>query len=284
MGLLGHRSARRTWAGLGTAALLLLVGACGDDDAEETATTTEAPDEGDDETPSTSRATSTTRERATTSRPAGGDDEDVWAENATQHRGEDGERFTIDCPAGGTEYAIWGVETYTDDSSICTAAVHVGLITLEDGGEVEYEIAPGLTEYEAASANGILSNRYASYEGSFFFPDAPPGSGDFVMGDETWARNATEYRGDDGRRVTILCAPDGPLGAVWGTETYTDDSSICTAAVHAGLITPESGGAVNIRIGPGQESYRGSTANGVTSSDYGPFDGSFTFPDEQPSR
>ena len=70
----------------------------------------------------------------------------------------------------------------------------------------------------------------------------------------------------------------GPVGSVWGTGTYTDDSSICTAAVHAGVITPDDGGTVVIEIAPGQSSYQGSTAHGVTSNDYGEFGGSFRFP------
>ena len=66
---------------------------------------------------------------------------------------------------------------------------------------------------------------------------------------------------------------------MWGTDVYTDDSSVCSAAVHAGLITVEDGGKVVIEIAPAEEEYKGSDANGVESSDYGPWGGSFTFPD-----
>ena len=65
---------------------------------------------------------------------------------------------------------------------------------------------------------------------------------------------------------------------MWGTDTYTDDSSVCIAAVHAGLITEDEGGRVVIEIAPGEESYTGSEANGITSTDYGSWSGSFTFP------
>ena len=61
----------------------------------------------------------------------------------------------------------------------------------------------------------------------------------------------------------------------WGT--YTDDSSVCSAAVQAGLITLANGGNVTIEIQPGANSYTGSTKNGITSSDYGPWSGSNTF-------
>ena len=64
---------------------------------------------------------------------------------------------------------------------------------------------------------------------------------------------------------------------IWGTGIYTDDSSIGTAAVHAGLINFAAGGTVTILILPGQESYIGLTQNGVTSLDWDAYVGSFEF-------
>ena len=104
-------------------------------------------------------------------------------------------------------------------------------------------------------------------------------SGEVVEAEDvTWDLNASEYRGQDGTLVAFDCEAGGEIGSVWGTEVYTDDSSVCSAAVHAGLIDVEDGGRVIIRIAPGEESYEGSEANGVTSSEYGPWGGSFTFP------
>jgi hypothetical protein len=243
---------------------LLALSACGSDD--DTAATTTGP-------------AATNGDATTTTAPP--TEDDSWSANASEHRGENGERFTLECSAGGTAGSIWGVETYTDDSSICTAAVHVGLITLDDGGEVEYEITPGLDEYDGATGNGILSSRYPAYDGSFIFPDAPPGSGDFTRGSETWQRTALEYADEVGREVTIDCAPGGPFGSVWGTGTYTGDSSVCTAAVHAGLITVDDGGTVTFEVAAGADSYEGTTANGVESSSYPAFTSSFTFPEDQ---
>jgi LCCL domain len=220
------------------------------------------------------KAASTTTGSTASSAPPS---ENAWAVTATAHRGKNGERFTIDCTSSGSVRSVWGTETYTDDSSICTAAVHVGLITVVTGGKVEYEIAPGLDEYSGTLANGITTSHYLSFQGSFTFPAAPPGSGRFTVGPESWARAATIYRGQNGNSVPIECSPNGTRGGVWGTGTYTDDSSICTAAVHAGIITMETGGKVVIEIAPGQSSYQGSTANGIESTDYGQFAGSFTF-------
>lgn len=94
----------------------------------------------------------------------------------------------------------------------------------------------------------------------------------------TWALNAQEYQGQNGLLVAYDCTPDGSPTTVWGTEVYTDDSSVCSAAVHAGLITVADGGLVVIEITPGEESYVGSTANGITTNDYASWPGSFIFP------
>ena len=49
------------------------------------------------------------------------------------------------------------------------------------------------------------------------------------------------------------------------------------AAVHAGLISVQSGGIVTIKIRPGRSAYQGSIRNGVTSSSYGSWGASFVF-------
>jgi hypothetical protein len=64
---------------------------------------------------------------------------------------------------------------------------------------------------------------------------------------------------------------------VWGSDVYTDDSSICTAAVHAGLISFASGGTVTIEIRPGQASYGATSRYGVATSAYGNWHGSYVF-------
>lgn len=97
--------------------------------------------------------------------------------------------------------------------------------------------------------------------------------------DITWEQSpsALNLRGKNEQLLTYACSANGTLSSVWGTDVYTDDSSICSAAVHAGKVTLVKGGVVVIRIKPGQASYVGSTRNGVTSIDYGAWDGSFIF-------
>lgn len=91
-----------------------------------------------------------------------------------------------------------------------------------------------------------------------------------------WSTDASSFRGQDGTRHAFVCPPGGRADTVWGTNpSYTDDSSVCTAAVHAGAITFARGGRVVIQISQGLASYAGSTANGVETQEYGSWGGSF---------
>jgi hypothetical protein len=62
---------------------------------------------------------------------------------------------------------IWGNDVYTTVSSVCTAAVHAGVITLESGGEVTIEMKPGRSVYGSTTRNGITSNTYGEFSHSF---------------------------------------------------------------------------------------------------------------------
>ena len=62
-----------------------------------------------------------------------------------------------------------------------------------------------------------------------------------------------------------------------GGPTYADDSSVCTAAVNAGVLNPNTGGTVIIEIQPGLKAYVGSTRHGVTTHPYGAWGGSYVF-------
>ena len=64
-------------------------------------------------------------------------------------------------------------------------------------------------------------------------------------------------------------------GSVYGSEVYTDDSTLATAAVHAGVLKDGEMGIVKVTIVEGQNSYEGTTENEVTSNGYGQWHGSY---------
>ncbi len=76
-------------------------------------------------------------------------------------------------------------------------------------------------------------------------------------------------RGMNGSDYLFECPAGKPRpGSVIGSGPYTDASSICAAAVHAGTLRAERGGMVMIQILPGQPNYPGSVQNFVHGSDY----------------
>jgi hypothetical protein len=84
-------------------------------------------------------------------------------------------------------------------------------------------------------------------------------------------------RGMNGKTYLFHCPSGKPAPeSVTGSGVYTDASSICTAAAHAGAIDAQRGGMVRIQILQGEPGYRGSMQNFIRSSDYEhPWSGSF---------
>jgi hypothetical protein len=64
-------------------------------------------------------------------------------------------------------------------------------------------------------------------------------------------------------------------GSVWGSGPYTSDSSLAAAAVHAGVLKVGETAVIKIRVKADPGGYTGSTQNGVTSSNYGPWQGCY---------
>ena len=93
--------------------------------------------------------------------------------------------------------------------------------------------------------------------------------------DVSWGLNAAAYRGQIGLRVAYDCPPGGVAGSLWGTSPFTDDSSVCTAALYSGLIDTTNGGRVVIEIAPGASAYASGEANGAIAYEYGEWGGSF---------
>jgi hypothetical protein len=101
-----------------------------------------------------------------TSVPAAAD-VDRWSLSAVEYEGQNGTRYGYWCPPGGTTRTIWGTDLYTDDSSVCTAGVHVGAITVQGGGFVVIEMRPGADSYAASTRNGVDSQAYERWGGSY---------------------------------------------------------------------------------------------------------------------
>jgi hypothetical protein len=64
-------------------------------------------------------------------------------------------------------------------------------------------------------------------------------------------------------------------GSVWGSNPYTTDSTLGAAAVHAGVLKVGETAVVKIRVKADLGGYVGSTKNGVTTNNWGPYQGCY---------
>lgn len=206
-----------------------------------------------------------------------------WSTIGKQFRESTGP-VLLSCPPLTRFGEVWGTDLYTDDSSVCTAAAHAGHIDPEAGGVFALRMKPGQQTYAGSRRNGVVSAAWGQWDFSFSIerapprpdfeapivtefaetrsdPDAPAEPGGEVI---SWSYTAARLA-PNGRRFTFRCMEGGISERVSGVDLYSWDSSIFTAAVHAGVITLPEGGVVTIEMRPGRPSYRSVMRNGVMS-------------------
>jgi hypothetical protein len=148
-----------------------------------------------------------------------------WSDTALGVSDRVGERFAFSCPAGGSAGVVWGTDTYTADSSVCTAAVHAGLISLASGGDVTIEVRAGQDAYTGSQRNGISTSSYPGYDSSFVFVaagTATPAPTTTQSGTMTYEQLLTHLpplvadctevgAADTGASVVAACVPEASL-------------------------------------------------------------------------
>jgi hypothetical protein len=174
---------------------------------------------------------------------------------------EPGGRCALVCAASdGLKVNVEGTDVYSNYSSICAAAIHAGVLKPGQAGAVVIVIGPGEKAYKGSVRNGVASRNYGPRASSFTFAtDGTPG---IINWQTSWSRLPAEFAGP----ITVTCPAGGDANAkVWGTDVYTVESSICGAAVHAGVITL-NGGDVTVKRSPGGlRQYPSSARNGIAS-------------------
>jgi hypothetical protein len=90
--------------------------------------------------------------------------------------------------------------------------------------------------------------------------------------------NMIKYRNNNGKTYSVKVTGTDQ-GSVWGGSNgiYTDDSRLGKAAVHAGLLKVGQEGVLKVTIVAGQQKYTGNTQNGITTTNYGSYSGSYKF-------
>uniref|UniRef100_A0AAX7UP55 LCCL domain-containing protein n=1 Tax=Astatotilapia calliptera TaxID=8154 RepID=A0AAX7UP55_ASTCA len=146
-----------------------------------------------------------------------------------------------ECPPGCLERPgkVVGTGYYDMQSSVCGAALHFGVID-NDGGWIDVTRLGRKQHFTKSYKNGIQSIGYdsASVFICFFFPVKA------VRCDTTVALFSMTFMTTKGK---------------------SGKSSICRAAIHAGVIKNESGGYLDVMPVDKKRHYSGSYQNGITS-------------------
>jgi beta-lactamase regulating signal transducer with metallopeptidase domain len=174
---------------------------------------------------------------------------------------------------------LWGTDDYTHDSSLGAAAIHAGVLQAGQTGYVVMEVKPGIPFYRGSTRHGVTSSDWKNAGNYVTLTFQTPGAvgQEIEYGDlfgyrpieAVRVRPASEASSDLFRRsvgqtfyFNVTGANDGYL---WGTNPYTDDSSLAAAAIHAGILEPGEQGIIRVHVEPPLDSYPGSTQHGVTS-------------------
>lgn len=191
----------------------------------------------------------------------------IVADDATSAKGfrpQVGRVLTFVCPSNlKPTREIWGTDVYLDESPICTAAVHAGVLTRGTTGQVTIVMGPRAESFQGKERNGVTSLAYGPWDSTYtFIKSGEPGQID-------WNTTYDRVPDDFTSPVTVLCPPKGNADTyVWGTDVYRSSSGICAAAVHAGIITLDAGGRVTVTLQPKQDGFTGSLRNGVSSRNW----------------
>jgi hypothetical protein len=81
--------------------------------------------------------------------------------------------------------------------------------------------------------------------------------------------NLKAFESQQGKVFAFKVTGTAAGGNVWGTDTYTTDSKLSMAAVHAGVVKVGETGVVHLKIIASPASFAGGTRNGITTSNYG---------------
>lgn len=201
-----------------------------------------------------------------------------WGDSARNIEGNVGQDFKFECSEGGTIGRVYGTDIYTSGSSICSAAVHAGIISAKGGGKVTIRSLGTQDFFNGTTRNGVQSLPYGPYSGSFTFLDGRKPIAVEQVQIIAWNDTASGIRARLNQEFEYMCPEGGEISRVYGSDIYTSGSSICSAAVHAGVINARDGGRVKIQILGPQEFFNGTERNGVSSIKYGQYDSSFIVP------
>ncbi|XP_060727626.1 cysteine-rich secretory protein LCCL domain-containing 2 [Tachysurus vachellii] len=170
------------------------------------------------------------------------------------------------CPANClySNAKVWGTLYYDVQSSICRAAIHYGVID-NNGGLVEVARKNSFPFFVKATKNGVESFSKYKTANAFLVAKVEIRSIDCYTRAADICPFSNQHTTCPRVKCPASCKNQPSYWApVIGSGIYADTSSICRAALHAGVLKA-SGGHVDILAMDKKNSYTGSLKNGVQS-------------------
>ncbi|KAG2469814.1 CRLD2 protein, partial [Polypterus senegalus] len=172
-----------------------------------------------------------------------------------------------ECPANcqNAKGKIWGTLFYDTQSSLCRAALHFGVID-NSGGLVDITRKGQMPLFVKSTRNGVESLSKYKKTNAFTVSKVE------VKNVDCYATVAElcPFKKPIAHCPRVYCAmscKDEPSywAPVYGTDIYSDSSSICRSAIHAGIITGSDGGYVDILPLEKKKHYVGTLRNDIQS-------------------
>uniref|UniRef100_A0A3Q3Q1N7 LCCL domain-containing protein n=1 Tax=Monopterus albus TaxID=43700 RepID=A0A3Q3Q1N7_MONAL len=172
-----------------------------------------------------------------------------------------------ECPAGCLDATgkVVGTVYYEMQSSVCRAGLHAGVID-NDGGWMDVTRQGRKDFFIKSSKNGVQSlGKYRSAN-SFTVSRVVVKA----ITCETTVAQLCPYQKPAKHCPRLYCPrgclEDNPhISRVIGTRIYSDKSSICSAAIHAGVIRNDAGGYIDVMPVDKRRHYIASYQNGIFS-------------------
>jgi hypothetical protein len=175
-----------------------------------------------------------------------------------------GKIFRVKCPScKGIKTSVFGSFIYHPLSSICSSAVHAGNLE-EEGGYILVEKVQGKEIYNGSVGSyDKISSTFSKSKISFKTKKAIPPTK--ISCTDTPAVSPFNTA-TVGTKFVVICPKKCSENKlfIYGTEVYSDQSPICLAGFHSGVMN-DRGGELEFIIESGQNFYKGSKSFGIIS-------------------
>eukprot|EP00759_Apiculatamorpha_spiralis_P016608 PhF_6_TR2272/c0_g1_i2/m.3933 len=169
----------------------------------------------------------------------------------------------IRCVCGGKGYgSVHGTGPYDDDSHLCKAAQHQGVISSEGG---TFVVGPSANKSVVGLKFpvDIHPGNYVPTKGLVEYPEPSGREGCLPCSVYSHGMDGAFFCDDKCNKTAKLVV--NPMSSVYGSGPYyaTDRHrlGVCLAAKHAGIIPPTGGGAFRVALAAGQKFYPKSTTS-----------------------